>query len=68
MARAIQTHTKSKELPCGCIRGSFLCRTAVHLWMLVNDAYSYAKLTGDWARYDKALEDYYAHYNEKPPS
>lgn len=56
-----------KELPCGCVRGSFLCPVAEHLWVQVNAAYAGAKATGGWARYDKALEEYYAHFGEKPP-
>ncbi|MBO8128263.1 MAG: hypothetical protein H0Z39_03565 [Peptococcaceae bacterium] len=50
------------KLSCGCIRGSFLCPTAVKLWQKVNQEYERAKVTGDYSGYERAKEEYERHF------
>jgi hypothetical protein len=46
-----------KELPCGCVRGEFMCPEAVRLWKRVNEAYE-AK---DLDAYCTAMKEYGLH-------
>jgi len=61
--------TMSNPLPCGCIRGQFLCTEAVRLWQQVNNAYlAMWQYPDDAARYDEykdRLDDYNQHFEEE---
>lgn len=46
-----------KELPCGCIPGSFLCPEAERLWKAKATAYDLK----DWNEYDKLTTKYKDH-------
>ena len=49
-------------LPCGCVRGSFLCPTAERLW----NASSHAWTAGDYAEYARLRQEYGAHFYAQP--
>ena len=54
------------QLPCGCIRGEYLCREAVRLWSVATACC--AEISGtfnpdeSWVKYEAALEEYNAHF------
>jgi hypothetical protein len=49
----LPTTTKPPTLPCGCIRGEFLCPEAVRLWGQVNHIYEKCELNlAAWKEYD----------------
>ncbi|NIV31247.1 MAG: hypothetical protein GWN58_17655 [Anaerolineae bacterium] len=58
----------SSQLPCGCIRGQFLCSEAERLWRRSSDAYETAKLDFEdeeaYNEYMDRLEEYNRHFEE----
>jgi len=52
-----------RQLPCGCIRGEFLCSEAEELWAKTEGAYRRA-ISGrcTWEEYRKAVEEYNRHF------
>jgi hypothetical protein len=57
-----ETNTKT-TLPCGCIRGEFLCPEAVRLWGQVNHIYEKCELNlAAWKEYDTARWEYSMHF------
>jgi len=56
----------STPLPCGCIRGSYLCPEAVRLWDKRTVAYREAEALhtpSAWEAYQQADEAYDDHFN-----
>ena len=49
-------------LPCGCVRGSYLCPTAERLWQRCNGAW----YEGNDAEAARLRELYEAHFNAAP--
>ena len=50
----------NQTLPCGCIPGYYLCRTAESIWRDATMAY----LSGDWEAYARLRRLYDAHFQE----
>ena len=47
-------------LPCGCVRGAFLCPTAEALWRAGNSAWT----AGDYPEYARLRQEYEAHFHQ----
>jgi hypothetical protein len=52
--------TPDTRLPCGCVRGAFLCPTAEQLW----NASSHAWRTGNYPEYARLRQEYEAHFHQ----
>jgi len=52
------------RLPCGCVRGSYLCPTAERLWRASSNAWQ----AGDYADCARLRQEYEAHFFAAQPA
>ena len=50
-----------QNLSCGCVRGEYLCDTALQLWESINSIYKREGLSDN---YYKAREEYESHFDK----
>jgi hypothetical protein len=66
---AIDQHVNStqgtKTLPCGCVRGHFLCPEAERLWAETERTFRLGMKLGKWDMFDQAALRYKAHVREE---